>query len=121
MMERLKRKFTNWYIKKGYLFGYDYSQCEDIDGIPFGDLKTYVRCPIWVRWLAVYLFSPSMYMYEKVNLLSQAFCEGFESGWTIGIDLSENLIESVKIVQENGERAYASIKINLPKDESEVK
>lgn len=105
MMEWLKRKFTNWFVKKGYSFGYDFSNIETIDGVPFGDPPACFKCPIWVRWLAVYLFSPSIYMYEIGNSLCEAISEGFHSDLDLGFKI--NNLASVK----EGERLFVKYTI----------
>lgn len=46
--EKLKVKFTKWYIKKGYKFGYDKNR------------EAYWICPWYVRPLLIF-FSPSIY------------------------------------------------------------
>ena len=51
----IKKRFTCWYVRQGYKFGY-----RDIT-IP------YFICPIWVRPLLPFLFSPSIYCMESNN------------------------------------------------------
>lgn len=65
--DKLKRRFTLWYIKRGYSFGYDTSS-----RVP----KAWFRCPIWVRPLLV-LFSPSVYYARVEILMLEKFWEGF--------------------------------------------
>lgn len=48
---RLRTKFTKWYYRKGYRADYD------------GNLV--FECPWWVRLLATYLLSPSVYYHES--------------------------------------------------------
>lgn len=48
----LREKFTKWYVRKSYRIGY-------VDS----DL-VYV-CPGWVKLLAYFFFSPSVYYAEK--------------------------------------------------------
>lgn len=62
--QNCKRKFTYWYIKKGYTFRYDK------ENNPIWD------CPWWVRPLLI-LFSPSIYTMRKCG---EIFCESFRKG-----------------------------------------
>lgn len=55
MMNKIKQKFTSWYVKRGYRFGYE--------GFP---LKAYYKCPAWVRPL-LFLFSPSVYFQKEAE------------------------------------------------------
>lgn len=52
-MNKIRKRFTKWYVSKGYIFGYS-----GID--PF---EARWACPFWVRPL-LFLFSPSCYCYE---------------------------------------------------------
>lgn len=65
-MNKIKRAFTKWYIRKGYIF-----ECE----LTYSG-RTYWGCPRWVRPL-LFLFSPSIYVLET---LTKPFVEGFEQG-----------------------------------------
>ena len=47
----IKKRFTKWYVKKGYRFGYDYSNV------------AVWNCPWWVKPLLIF-FSPSVYFAE---------------------------------------------------------
>lgn len=58
-MYKIRRRFTLWYISRGYTF----------------DMYTGWDCPWWVEPLLL-LFSPSVYMYEESRKLSKAFLEG---------------------------------------------
>lgn len=62
--QNINRKFTYWYIERGYKFGYH----------PSG--QAYWVCPWWVRPLLIF-FSPSIYMYCKCGEL---FCDSFRRG-----------------------------------------
>lgn len=64
--DKLKRRFTLWYIKRGYGFGYDTSS-----RVP----KAWFRCPIWVRPLLV-LFSPGVYCDRYGKIMLEGFLEG---------------------------------------------
>lgn len=58
----LKRRFTLWYIRRGYTFGYDYTPTAPDDDrviIP----KAVWECPWWVKPLLIF-FSPSVYANE---------------------------------------------------------
>ena len=63
-MRYLRRRFTYWYIKRGYIFGYD------------DHMNTIWKCPWWVKPLLIF-FSPSVYFRRKYGEL---FCESFEKG-----------------------------------------
>lgn len=64
-MKQFKRnldiKFTYWYIKKGYIFGYDEY------------MNPFWKCPWWVRPFLIF-FSPSIYFVRKIG---GAFCTEF--------------------------------------------
>ncbi|WP_347256100.1 hypothetical protein [Anaerostipes sp. PC18] len=66
----IKRRFTKWYIKRGYSFGYEF-------GISEGICNARYYCPFWVKPFLI-LFSPSVYMKEK-------FRQGLVSGFIKGI------------------------------------
>lgn len=57
-MLKFRRRFTYWYIKKGYIFGYD----EQMNAV--------WKCPWWVRPLLIF-FSPSVYFRRKWGELFQ--------------------------------------------------
>ena len=68
---KLRRRFTLWYIRRGYGFGYDTSS---------GKPKALFNCPIWVRPL-LFLFSPSIYGYHCYGkMLVEGFLEGVSKG-----------------------------------------
>lgn len=83
MIQKIKKKFTLWYIKKGYTFGYEYSGTEfvyyDNKKVPLGKPAAVFKCPVWVRPFLIF-FSPSIYM-QKTNRqqIVQSFLEGIES------------------------------------------
>lgn len=54
-MNKLRERFTKWYVKKGYKFTYDGTD-------PFNPMPVY-DCPKSVKPLLV-LFSPSIYFKE---------------------------------------------------------
>lgn len=69
MIKKIRRKFTTWYYKKGYRFGY-------ID--PSKSFDTYYKCPRWVKPLLIF-FSPSVY-FNMVGLeFSKCFTEAMNS------------------------------------------
>lgn len=57
----INRKFTYWYIKRGYTFEY------------INYYEPVWHCPWWVKPLLIF-FSPSIYMYRKCG---EIFCENF--------------------------------------------
>lgn len=79
-MKTLSRLFTLWYIKRGYTFGYDFTDTfVYTDGVlksPLGLPKSVFRCPFWVKPLLIF-FSPSVYYAETIG---RVVSEGFENG-----------------------------------------
>lgn len=58
-MNRIKRAFTKWYIKRGYMFYYDFVRInEEVIRI-----RARYNCPLWVKPLLIF-FSPSVYNNE---------------------------------------------------------
>lgn len=57
-MFNFREKFTKWYCRKGYRM--DYKPCDYGDGV--AEL-TFI-CPIWVRPLTAWFFSPCVYYRE---------------------------------------------------------
>ena len=51
----MRKRFTKWYFKRGYRFGYKVD-----NGVAVWD------CPWWVKPLLIF-FSPSVYFYELWN------------------------------------------------------
>lgn len=80
MMMWARRKFTEWYIKRGYTFSYDFSETKTVGEypfyFPFGVPKTCFVCPVWVKPF-LFLFSPSIY---TAGTLGKIFIEGFMEG-----------------------------------------
>lgn len=65
----MRKKFTEWYVRRGYTFVYS--------NPPSGVTNVCFDCPLWVKPL-LFLFSPSVYMrYEESgkNLLN-GFLDG---------------------------------------------
>lgn len=65
MIAALKRRFTKWYVAKGYGFRF---------GLFY--MRSIYTCPLWVRPLLVF-FSPSVYMRE---LVYKAAVKGLAAG-----------------------------------------
>lgn len=87
-MKDIKRRFTRWYVGKGYRFGYSFSRYEKINSddpfeIPCGAFKAYWKCPLWVKPLLI-LFSPSVYYMETAGA---AFVKAFEEGLKEGLKM----------------------------------
>lgn len=53
-MKNLNRRFTKWYVKRGYVFGYT------------GIIEPFYICPWYVRPLLIF-FSPSVYFKETYS------------------------------------------------------
>lgn len=80
-MKKLRRIFTRWYVKRGYTFGYDFTDVPVYsDGYlstPGGIPKTIWNCPWWVKPLLIF-FSPSVYMSKTYGEgLTKGFYESF--------------------------------------------
>ena len=86
----IKRRFTKWYVKKGYNFGYDFTEVPVYgDGfmkIPAGMPKAGWTCPWWVKPF-LFLFSPSVYVSEAWG--KQAV-DGFMAGIQMGMEAKED-------------------------------
>lgn len=84
-MKKLRKAFTLWYIKRGYTFGYDFSNTpifgDSVIRTP-GDIPPAVwTCPWWVRPLLIF-FSPSVYTMETTGkIIGEALARGFEEGF----------------------------------------
>lgn len=63
-MKKLNRKFTTWYVKRGYVFGYT------------GIIEPFFICPWYVRPLLIF-FSPSVYFQQAYGT---KIVEWFEEG-----------------------------------------
>ena len=66
----LRTKFTKWYWYKGYTM--EWKPCDYADGVA----EMIFNCPLWVRPLVYFLFSPSVYYNEVLR----DFGEEFETG-----------------------------------------
>lgn len=79
-MMDIKKKFTKWYVKRGYRFGYDFTDCEiagdDFFKMPIGIPNAYWICPNWIKPLLI-LFSPSVY---TMLTFGEDFAKGFQEG-----------------------------------------
>lgn len=70
-MNKLKKRFTKWYVNKGYLFGYDFT---------VNPTESSFVCPIWVRPFLIF-FSPSIYLNETYGkIMRDGFREGIKAG-----------------------------------------
>jgi hypothetical protein len=75
-MNNLKKKFTKWYFRKGYTFGYNFP------AIPTSMPKAVWKCPWYVKPLLI-LFSPSVYQMEWSN---EYIVKGFTKGLMKGLN-----------------------------------
>lgn len=80
---KLKRRFTKWYIKKGYTYGYDFSNTpvytDGIFRLPLGMASPHFNCPWWVKPFLI-LFSPSVYCAETIGkIVAEGFAAGLKS------------------------------------------
>lgn len=71
-MNDFRTRFTKWYYRKGYRMMY--KPCNYTDGV--AELIFY--CPLWVRLLAEFFFSPSVYYSEAGSDFAENFIVGFE-------------------------------------------
>lgn len=62
----MRKRFTKWYFKRGYRFGYKVNT-----GVAVWD------CPWWVKPLLIF-FSPSVYFYELGDCVSKGINEGLK-------------------------------------------
>ena len=69
-MIKLRERFTKWYYRKGYRL-----TCKEYDNT----FEMIFQCPLWVRPLVEWFFSPCTYYRE----LGYDFGEGFLSGFNL--------------------------------------
>ena len=62
----MRKRFTKWYFKRGYRFGYKVNT----------DVAVW-DCPWWVKPLLIF-FSPSVYFYELGDCVSKEINEGLK-------------------------------------------
>ena len=80
----MKKRFTKWYVKKGYKFGYEKIETigDDVFQIPVKMPKAYFICPFYIKPLLLFLFSPSIYTAE-------AYAKPFIDGFKLGLEKSK--------------------------------
>lgn len=88
-MNKLKERFTKWYVNKGYLFEYDFT---------VNPTESRFVCPIWVRPFLIF-FSPSVYLNETYGKI---FLDGLREGIKAGE-------EAIAIVDEFEEALGAKL------------
>lgn len=85
-----RTKFTKWYVRKGYKFGYDFTGIPIYsDGFmktPVGVPKAIWSCPWWVKPF-LFLFSPSVYAAEGWG---KQISDGFMDGLKVGMGAKED-------------------------------
>ena len=64
---KLKRKFTLWCHDRNY------AEHDEIG-------LTVLVCPFWVKILAIWLFSPSIYWQKRYSGIADAVADGLELG-----------------------------------------
>ena len=86
----IKKRFTKWYVKKGYKFGYDFTDVPVYDDgfmkTPAGVPKAVWHCPWFVKPF-LFLFSPSVYAIEDWG---KQFSDGFMAGLKVGMEAKED-------------------------------
>lgn len=79
----IKKRFTKWYIRKGYRFYYRLDPAKFLytnDVFKFIDSVSEAKflCPWYIRPLLIF-FSPSVYMYEEYGKqIAKSFMKGME-------------------------------------------
>ena len=91
----IKKRFTKWYVKKGYKFGYDFTDVPVYDDgfmkTPAGVPKAVWHCPWFVKPF-LFLFSPSVYaIYDWGKQISDGFMAGLKVGMEENEDVKQNL------------------------------
>lgn len=89
-MNKLKKRFTKWYYKKGYKFGYNN---------PIFPESAYWKCPWYVKPLLIF-FSPSYYCMCYSSDIVKHFKRGMEEGqkW---VDKTGTILEQLQNMNEN--------------------
>lgn len=75
-MNKLRVRFTKWYVNRGYKFR---------SVILHGEIEGIWDCPFWVRPLLIF-FSPSVYVIEvqgknMAKWFENGIKEGIKNGW----------------------------------------
>lgn len=83
LRQKFKRKFTKWYVKRGYGFGYNvdsvYIDSENMFSYPTRAYDAVFTCPWWVKPLLIF-FSPSVYFMEAYGrIVAESFEQGMKS------------------------------------------
>lgn len=61
-MNLIRKRFTKWYIKRGYTFEYNWV----LNNNYTSSAEEYFVCPLWVKPLLIF-FSPSVYCAEVIK------------------------------------------------------
>lgn len=97
----IKRRFTKWYVRKGYKFGYDFTDVPVYDDgfmkTPAGVPKAIWHCPWWVKPLLIF-FSPSVYFMQAYGNLA---VDGFMEGLKKGMEAWENMPDEFRKLIKN--------------------
>lgn len=78
MINKLKNRFTKWYVEHGYQFKYD---------MKTDSVKAMCECPIWVKPLLIF-FSPSVYM---IQITEKNIAKNLSKYGSVDSDDSEKL------------------------------
>ena len=70
----MRKRFTKWYVKQGYRFGYKFEPKSYFSDDLVDTGVAFWVCPWWVKPLLIF-FSPSVYLYEIGDLFPKGFIE----------------------------------------------
>ena len=95
MINRIRKAFTKWYIKRGWTSGYHFIYDEESEHPTHPvDAEIYFTCPWWARPLLIF-FSPSVYTFETTG---RALLDGFMEGMKSSI---VNQVKKVRVGEVN--------------------
>lgn len=86
MTYKLRKKFTKWYVKRGYSIATYYNGRGSFSYAP--------KCPWWVKPFAKYLLSPGVFHYEHAKQCAASLSKGFLKGLrSAGVTVDETCRE----------------------------
>ena len=106
MIKKIRKKFTLWYIKKGYTFGYDFSETKyvyyDNKIVLLDQPKAVFKCPVWVKPFLIF-FSPSIYAEIQAEAIVQGITEAMKKA-VYGSSMMKEGVKTLKAFLELKER-----------------